>query len=277
MMACKVMSDNEAKDLYKEIMILQHDENEGDAVDQAEFDRFLGRISSNLRELFDLDVRTTLLFHEAVSPPDGKKGTATRYHAFVNRLNDTPARLYGAFNKNPHEIAFFKILLEKLIEKGNVLNEDDAEQSKDEDEDAGENSGRRGRKRTSKSKKSASTAAVTGCRGYLSFMDMLALRSELIGPHEGKLSLSQCQEALEKIIQEKWLVPKLDDSDDDGEDNRRSSTGSTSSKKRRRSHGPKDSAGEATKYQIGPRTYMELDTVLKNMGLNNMPQFIYHK
>jgi len=41
------------------------------------------------------------------------------------------AELYGAFKKNPHEIALFRIILEMLVERGN-------EKDNEEDNDKGD-------------------------------------------------------------------------------------------------------------------------------------------
>jgi hypothetical protein len=260
-MAVKVLSDEEAKGLYEEIMTL----SEGRGTTSVDgFDRFIGTISSHLKEYFDLDIRTAVIFHEASGP---SMSSTTRYHAFVNRVNDTPAELYGAFNKSPHEIALFKIILERLVERGKEK-EDDNEEDNDCDSDDGTSNHRRG------AKAKTNTSPVAGCTGSLSIMEMLSLRSELTESHEGKLTLQQTQDAIDKLIQEKWLVPNLG-SKEDGISGRRSSSASTSSKKRR---GRKSSAEEfestGATYQIGPRTYMELDMVLRDMGLSNMPQFI---
>jgi len=214
MMAAKVMTDDDAKKLHKEIVLLYDDSNDH----SQDFERFVGRISSNLRENLDFDIRTAILFDEAVS--SSSSSLTTRYHAFVNRVGDAPAQLYGAFNKNPHEIALFKIVLEKLIQKGN---------GDEENDDCSENEDNNAPRRVSKT--------VTGCRGYMSFMEMLALRSELTEPHEGKLTLQQAQDALEKFIQEKWLVPRRNNKNDD---RRTSTSSSASSGKRRRASAAAD-------------------------------------
>jgi len=105
MMAAKVMTDDDAKKLHKEIVLLYDDSNDH----SQDFERFVGRVSSNLREHLDFDIR--------------------------NRVSDAPAQLFGAFNKNPHEIALFKIVLEKLIQKGNGDEEND-DCSENEDNNA---------------------------------------------------------------------------------------------------------------------------------------------
>lgn len=277
MMAAKVMSDDEAKRLYREITALVHGERRHQQP-ADDFERFVGKISSHLKENFDLDVRTAIIFHEAVSSSNKGGGSSggsvtTRYHAFVNRVNDKPAELYGAFNKTPHEVALFKVILEKLIEQGKEGEEDSEEEEDDNDDDDDDSSNNEGKRRAVKAKTNKSGGGVTGCTGYLSVMDMLALRSELTDAHEGKLTLQQTQDAIDKFIQEKWLVPKTDTTKEDG-NKRRSSSGSASSRKRSRSSSAMDGDATTTNYQIGPRTYMELDTVLRDMGLSNMPQFI---
>lgn len=251
-MAVKVMTDEEAKGLYKEIMTLTQGRGASStAVDG--FDKFVGQISSHLKEYFDLDVRTAVIFHEAPVP---SMSTTTKYHAFVNRVNDKPAELYGAFNKSPHEIALFKIILERLVERGNEKDDDD------EDNDEGDSTSNE--RRAAKAKKN--TSPVTGCSGSLSIMDMLSLRSELTEAHEGKLTLQQTQGAIDKFIQEKWLAPEIGSKQDINSDSR-SSSASTSSAEDYEST-------TATSYQIGPRTYMDLDMLLRDLGLRNLPQFI---
>jgi hypothetical protein len=59
---------------------------------------------------------------------------------------------------------------------------------------------------------------VTGCTESLSIMDMLSLRSELTEAHKGKLTLQQTQDAIEKFIQEKWLIPKIGSKQDKNSD-----------------------------------------------------------
>lgn len=259
-MAVKVLSDEEAKGLYEEIMTV----SQGRGTTSVDgFDRFVGAISSHLKEYFDFDIRTAVIFHEAAG---SSRSSTTRYHAFVNRVTDRPAELYGAYNKSPHEIALFKLILERLVERGNEK-EDDDEADNDYERDGSNNDRLADKAKTN-------TSPVAGCTGSLSIMEMLSLRNELTEAHDGKLTLQQTQDAIDKLIQEKWLVPNFG-SNDAGISDRRSSSGSTSSKKRRgRKSSPEELESTGTTYQIGPRTYMELDMVLRDMGLSNMPQFI---
>jgi hypothetical protein len=166
---------------------------------------------------------------------------------------------HTAFNKSPHEIALFKIILERLVEWGNEKDDDD-----DDEEDNDEGDSTSNERRASKAKKN--TSPVTGCTGSLSIMDMLSLRSELTEAHEGKLTLQQTQGAIDKFIQEKWLAPEIGSKQDINSDSR-SSSASTSSAEDYEST-------TATSYQIGPRAYMDLDMLLRDLGLRNLPQFI---
>jgi hypothetical protein len=143
-------------------------------------------------------------------------------------------------------------------------------------------------------------AIGAGSRGSLGRIAALNLRNELEGPHEGKVSLAQAQRALACLIGEKWLVAthppddeddEEEDADDDNADDDEETEEATPSAagKRRRGGGRRKSRGGRTSLDglggdgpalshvmVGPRTYMELPDLLRDVGLERVPQFILH-
>jgi hypothetical protein len=238
--ANRVMSDEEAKLLYAEVIAVANDggveTQELNQIDERQFQRFLGTVGAALRDAFDFDLRTVSIPHRTVASNKGSRKGSTRYHAFVNKLSDTPAKLYGAPNKNPHELSFFRLILEHMIDDGNSIT-------------------------TGSQNEYQQLPSTGGCQGSLSDIEIINLRNELKGPHANKMNSHEVEKALQKYVQEKWLLETSGDHDESDEEE-------SSNKRRRR--------GKDVKYQIGPRTYMELESVLKNIGLSEMPQFILH-
>ena len=158
-------------------------------------------------------------------------------------------------------MAYLRLIVEKIIERG-----------MDMDEAGG------------------AEGVGAGSRGCLGRISVLNLRNELEGPHEGKVSLAQAQHALSCLIGEKWLVATNppeddDDEDDDDEDDEETETPNAGKRKRggRKSRGGRTSLdglggdGPALSHvMVGPRTYMELPDLLKDCGLERVPQFILH-
>ncbi|KAL3822563.1 hypothetical protein ACHAXA_007674 [Cyclostephanos tholiformis] len=277
-----------------------HDDNDDDGnnnhdgdVDHGylgnDLDHALGIINASLVPGFELEIRTVSL-----PPPyvegDGRddddddddddisrnrhgsrrRRRLIRYHAIVNRIDDRVARdhAYPTYGGGPHEMAYFRLVLERIIERGNA--------SGDDDEDGGGGGG------------------GVGCTGALNKMELINLRTELDGKHGDKLTIEKTEMALSCMIEEGWLVRcsppgggegggggggtrggYVDDDDDDGGN-------VDGSRKRRNGHRGggrrRSSSLKGTYYGIGPRSFMELHDFLLKAGLpvDRMPQMILH-
>jgi hypothetical protein len=217
----------------------------------------------------------------------GQRRGTVRYHAVVNRTADAASK--GAFlspaaeamaggggcgagtrtRRSPHEMAHLRLILQRLVEgDGNGT-------------EAGSRSGA-----------GSGGTGAGGCPGILGRIAALNLRNELEGPHEGKLPMGQAEASLHRLVAEGWLVPAAappdDDDDDDDDDDADADEECRRPKRRRRrrrggggrtsldglSEGRGD--GGATHLAIGPRTYMELPDLLRDLGLERVPQFILH-
>mmetsp|Transcript_5295 Transcript_5295/g.11483 ORF Transcript_5295/g.11483 Transcript_5295/m.11483 type:complete len:336 (+) Transcript_5295:176-1183(+) len=203
------------------------------------------------------------------SPGGRKRQALTKYHAIVNRSNDAIARNH-AFPLNrggPHEMAYFRLVIEKLVESGLGLLEEHS---------------------------SNGVVGSVGCPGSLNRMELINLRMDMEGDHEGKLTIAQVESALDVLEEEGWLVraapPAEEDSDDDEDENDNDDNDDDDEEedarpKRRKRASRKSSKGNRRKslkgtfYGIGPRSFMELGEFLQKTGLpgDRMPQSILHR
>jgi len=149
----------------------------------------------------------------------------------------------------PHQMAYFRLVIEKIVEKGiEVLDE-------------GNNS-----------------SAAVGCPGAMNRMELINLRTDMTGSHKDKLSILQTEQALETLENEGWLVrvapPDEEEDDEDSDDDE----GGMSKKRKKRSSSKRMSL-KGTFYGIGPRSFMELGDFLQKVGLpaDRMPQSILHR
>lgn len=85
--------------------------------------------------------------------------------------------------------------------------------------------------------------------GAVPRMDLVNLKTQLGEPYK-VLGLSEAEKCLDDLLDEKWLVVK-------GNENRRCSM--------------------SQEYSLGPRTFLELSHLLKDFGLEDLPQFIFHR
>lgn len=290
LMVAHVLTDNQAKDLYasiREKFANIQTEDGDDGIDPSymgnNFEHCLGIINSSLVPAFDLEICTVSLppIHDPDNPQapqspgddDGdvsqnkrrrSKNNATnrlvKYHAVVNRSNDEIAQQSGSplCHGGPHELAYFRLVFEKLVERG-LENE--------------------------------SSSASVGCSGVMSRMELINLRTELEGPHKDKLTISQTEAALDMLEREGWIVfgaPPVDDEDSDldgDEDNEGGERQSSRKRKMRWSARPSSSDGNRRKslkgtfYGVGPRSFMELGDFLQALGFpeEKMPQSILHR
>lgn len=291
-----VLTDERAKDLYQSIRTKfanvnnknnDDGEDEDDEVDQGymgdNLEHCLGIINASLMPAFNLEIGTVSL-PPAYNPDDenynnnnnnnndeedgGRKKSPAliKYHAIVNRSNDEVAKNYAASRSalGPHELAYFRKCLEKLVECGNEFLEGYQQQQ--------QQGGKRRRN---------NTVPIVGCIGALNKMDLINLRTEMEGPHEGKLSIAQTEAALDIMESEGWLVPAAppgeDDDDDENDNDSDDSDNEDKPKKRKRKPSRKSLRGAY--FGIGPRTFMELGEFLQNCGFpeERMPQSILHR
>lgn len=300
-----VLSDDLAKQLYEsikegfaDVAPSQEEEDEGNNANQGymgyNFEHCLGIINASLVPAFNLEICTVSL--PAPHDPDGETNDAgnaagrlsqgsagssggrgrknskrgprlVKYHAVVNRSNDAVAKSHAfpLSRGGPHELAYYRLAIEKIVERGvEILDEEDG-----------------------------GNISSVGCPGSMSRMELINLRTEMEGAHEGKLTIAQTERALEAMEEGGWLVetapPAEEESDEeneeeeDGEDDEGES--SRTKRKRRKRPPPGSSGGSRRKslrgtfYGIGPRSFMELGEFLQGAGLpgDRMPQSILHR
>mmetsp|Transcript_12073 Transcript_12073/g.14972 ORF Transcript_12073/g.14972 Transcript_12073/m.14972 type:complete len:274 (+) Transcript_12073:250-1071(+) len=255
LLASHVMTDSQAQALWNEVqqMTIESD----DSVLGRNLNDTLDRINRSLKPAFGLEVRSVSLAlnygndNDNISSSSSSRVPTVVYHAIINCDSDEVAKVASnpTLTKSPHELALFRLILERLVES-------DADAAGDENENnANTSTNRRGK----------------GCQAAMSRMEMINLRLELMGPHEGKLNIQQAENALNLFEAQGWLVPAAVASSKNNDDpstpnarrGRRSSTGGSS---------------RAKNLQIGPRSYMEFPDFITKAGLENeqLPQFLLH-
>ncbi|KAL7538546.1 hypothetical protein ACHAXR_011959 [Thalassiosira sp. AJA248-18] len=302
LLVAHVLTDEHAKQLYQSIkegfadVTPDNDEDEDEDEEQDtnidhgymgnDLDHCLGIINASLVPAFNLEVCTVSLAppynadndnnddneNENNEQPAGRKkkrNPLVKYHAIVNRSNDTVAQLHAfplSKGIGPHEMAYFRLAIEKIVERG-------VEQLESE---AGGNT--------------TNHSTSVGCPGALNRMELINLRTELDGAHKDKLTIAATEFALELLETEGWLVrvaPPADDEeeddDDDGDEEEDEEEGGSKRKKRRKkrpsSTGSRRKSLKGTFYGVGPRSFMELGDFLQKAGLpgDRMPQSILHR
>lgn len=281
LLVAHVVTDDEAQKLYDSIKTKfahvvpptstnSNDDDDDDGITNHGYmgnnlDHCFGIINASLVPGFELEVRTVSL--PSTTNDNNSSGSANkrqkliRYHCITNNTNDNIAKnsAYPISKGGPHEMAYFRLVLERIVERGNeILNDDDSN--------------------------TVSSGGV-GCPGMLNKMELINLRTELDEGHKDKLSIEMTELALQCLIDEKWLVrvaaPSMtthqgDDEDEDVEDD-----GNNAKKKKRKSNSRKSSSSslKGTYYGIGPRTFMECSEFLQKAGLasERMPQSILHR
>jgi hypothetical protein len=277
-LASHVLTDQEAQTLFNNI--LQEGEQQQQQ-QQVQHRNCLGRdvkdtfkrINRSLTPAFRLEIRSvalSLFTKEQTQRGDGdidididedssrttnNKPKSVVYHTIVNCDADEVAKTAAnpTFTKSPHELAFFRLILEKLVEK-------DA----DADNDGNSN---------------GNSSRGKGCTSYMSRMDMINSRLSLSGVHEGKLSITQTENALDLLEVQGWLVGAFPPNDGAGDENVNiMSPENTRRSSRRRTGGSASgsSSGRSKYLQIGPRSYLEFPDFLIKVGLDKdkLPQFL---
>jgi len=253
LMAAHVLSDDEAKKIWAELS--SQSDREGGR--ERNLNETLSAINKSLVPNFSLEIKS-------VSLDLLGNGERTLYHAVVNKDADATAKAAATptFEKSPHDLAFVRLAFENLIEKFNQSAEDIA----NEEEEGGDNNNRK------KKKRSSSSRQIFGCSSSLSRIELVNLRLELPEPHKSKLSIQQVEKLLIVLELEGWLAAATLQEEDEEEGGRQSGGN------KRKSTSGSDKSNKAKNLQIGPRTYLELPDLLKDLGLdrNHIPQIILH-
>lgn len=254
-----VITDEEAETIYNQI--LQQSQQQDNALGRDVKDTFR-RINKSLKPAFRLEIKSVAL---ALSMPrnvddehdhdkeNGSRPKSVVYHSIVNCDNDDVAKLASnpTMTKSPHEFAYFRLVLEKILELDS-------------------------------STSSANNTRGKGCTSYMNRNDLINLRLDLPEPHKDKLTIAQTENTLNLLETQKWLVPALpmegDSNNEEGDD----TSTPTSRKRKHRSSSSYSSGmtrnGQSKYLQIGPRAYLEFPDHLVKAGLEDekLPQFLLH-
>jgi hypothetical protein len=261
-LASHIVTDKEAQTIFENI--LQNDPTQHNGLGRDVKD-VLSQINRSLKPAFRLEIKSVALAlplpatndndveeEEETTDRAGNRNKSVLYHSIVNCDSDAVSKSAAnpTFTKSPHELAFFRHLLERLVEK-------------DEDDEQSNNN------------------RAKGCLSYLSRMDMINARLELTGAHKDKISIVQAEKMLDLLETQGWLVGSSGLTQDGGEENDDSLTSpDASSRRKRRRHTKGGGSGfDGSKYvQIGPRSYLEFSDFLIKVGMGNekLPQFLLH-
>jgi len=283
LLVAHTLTDGDLKKLYRAIRktfsdvdVPGGDGEDGDASGRDEaymgtdLGHCLGLINDSLMPAFNLEIATVALpppydpDDAGGEPSDGEPSGARRrlvkYHSVVNRAGDGVAKSHaaGPSRAGPHEMAYFRLALERLVERGTDGGGDGGSQQQQQQQFA------------------------VGCPGSMTRMDLINLRTDLEGAHENKLGISETQAALDMLVAEKWLVqvkpPGEDEDNGDDNDDDDDEDGGSRRKRKRSSAGDRRKSLKGTYYGIGPRTFMELGDFLKKSGFpeERIPQTILH-
>jgi|EP00979_Chaetoceros_neogracilis_P015041 hypothetical protein len=248
LLSVHVANDAELQEIWNEI----HNDNESMGRDLNDT---LSIINRSLKPAFDLEIRSvSLALNIGLGTDDLEEdaGHPQIYHTVINCNGDdvSKATANPDMTKNPHELALFRLIIERLIESSNDDGGDD-----DGGDDDNEGSARKRRRRDRRG---------AGCQASLSRMSMINFRTELKGAHAGKLSIDQVQNALNLFVAQGWLVQAANPNGD-------KQRTPDARKKKRTSFG-------GSYLQLGPRSYMEFPDFLTKAGLDqeNLPQILSH-
>lgn len=278
LLAEHVLTDEKARELYASIREgLGRGNNDQRSDNPNDLDRTLGIINASLVPAFNLEICTVSL---PPPYPDSDKSNSdktsssrtpplVRYHAIVNRSNDAIAKTYafpsnsslrGGGANGPHEMAYFRLILERIIERGSMLLENSR----------------------------ANAYPSVGCPGGMKRMEIINLRTELDGVHQNQVSIAQAELAMGLLVEDGWLVRmappslgRVEDEDDDNDNDDDEDENGNATRKNRRTGGRRKSSSVkgGTFFGIGPRCFMELGDFLIKAGLpeDRLPQSILHR
>jgi len=270
-LASHVLTNDQAQSILGEISNMPGYEKMGNNLK-----RTLSIINKSISSGFGLEVRSVSLAlsrddhdNDSSDEDEDKIVEPTIYHAIVNKEIDGVAKEFAhpVTNKSPHEMALFRLILERLLESFNQSQQDIDENNQDNCDEEIEDFEKQ------RLAKKRQTQRGMGCQASLSRMEMINLRTELTSHHKDKLSISQVEMALANFESQGWLVSASPKISHNTIARRESNMSQSSAKKRRRSM---NQFGDSNYLQIGPRTYMELPDVLTGMGLDPdaAPQFL---
>lgn len=277
-LAAHVLTDKQAHSLFNELLQSIQQQNRPNTLGR-DLNDALSRINRSLKPAFRLEIKSVSLqlpmaasgnndgnsgdeddnehvqdSQTSRSSGSGSGSKSTVYHAIVNCDSDDVAKTHAnpTFTKSPHELAFFRLLLERFVEKDATA-----------DENAANNTNHRRGK---------------GCASFMSRMDMINLRLELSGAHKDKLNITQVENVLDLMEVQGWLVPACPSAAVDEGDGGMSSTPENSRRRKRGGAGSGNDDGGSKYLQIGPRSYLEFTDFLTKAGLENdrLPQFLLH-
>jgi len=270
-LASHVLTNDQAQSILEEISNMPGYENMGNNLKHT-----LSIINKSISSGFGLEVRSVSLAlsrddhdNDSSDEDEEKIVEPTIYHAIVNKEIDGVAKEFAhpVTSKSPHEMALFRLILERLLESFTQSQQDIDETNQDNCDDENEDFEKQ------RLAKKRQTQRGMGCQASLSRMEMINLRTELTSHHKDKLSISQVEMALANFESQGWLVSASPEISHSTRARRESNMSQSSAKKRRRSM---NQFGDSNYLQIGPRTYMELPDVLTGMGLDPdaAPQFL---
>jgi hypothetical protein len=107
LLAAHVLSDDQAKTLYQELLQGDddHDNNASQQEDPQTLEEAFQEINAQLTTAFGLEVATVNL-------------SQTKYHAIINQHADGVAKQAFAQSFSPHERSMIRLILEKLVNDG---------------------------------------------------------------------------------------------------------------------------------------------------------------
>jgi hypothetical protein len=259
LLALHAVTDTALQDIWHQIYTASSSSND-----------FLGRdlndtlsiINRSLKTAFGLEIRSVSLpvydyDVDSINNHNDNTSSTTLYHTIVNCNGDDVSKLTANAEMNPHELALFRLILERFVE----LSQQDDDLSgeggieSEQGTNDGVNAGRSNRKRGRHDRRGK------GCQAALSRVTLINLRTELKGVHAGKLSITEVENALNLFIAQGWLVKA----------GLTEGAIATTTKKKRNSFG-------GCSLQLGPRSYMEFSNFLVELGMDQdlLPQILIH-
>lgn len=163
----RILKDTEANALFTEIqnycVAASNSQSQIDTRCDQTLEKCIGEINAVIVPLMQLEIATVVI---------REGGANVRYHGLVNKLVDDAAKLYASPNLNVHEVALFRLMLEKFVEKGLEMDESDH----------------------------------IGCPAVLAATEIINLRSDLPGAHAGKLTVAQAERAFQSFVNDQWII-----------------------------------------------------------------------
>lgn len=240
----KVVSESQLKSLWSSTAN-KYNSNINDANNNSCDQQILKVINQSIKPAFGLEIRSVVLSLQ------GRENTT--YYAIINLQPDLQAQTYACpqlSKQNPHLLALFHLIIQRLIDSSS------------------NNDGLKSRK--------------LGLGSTLSRMEMINMRMELMeekAANETKVPLGHAESLVSWLEEQRWMVPVShngdeDHDDDKDEDDDEEEKDTAVTRKRKKS----SLGGNSTRYQLGPRAYMEFPEFLVKAGMNRdgLPQCILY-